>query len=485
MMTEKNSLNMPSGFWSLFLTQLLSAINFAVMYATLILYIKQQLHMSSQEADLITGVYFACNFSLHLLSGYLGGRFFSYRGLVTLGLLFQFIGSVILGEGSHHLLYWGLSCVLIGTGTMVTCLNMLVSQLFSTAETQKRQTGFLWNYSGMNMGFILGFTLAGYYQLQMQYNVLFMLTAIINVFAMIVLLLRWQYVADKDTIYSHATRSSRCPRLIIGCFIVVILIPVLHWMLSHTNFSDHLVLAIGVIVAVFLLWVIFRHHGGERNKFLVFYILLLSAQIFWILYQLAPMGLMIFAKNNVDLHIMNFRIAPGWIPNINSITIIFGAPLLGLLFVWLHSKMQSPLLPFQYSVGLMLSGLGLLILPIGIMFAHNGYTALGWLVATYFLLAIAELFINPIGYSMVGQLVPIRWQSLCMGSLLLNSGVAAVLASVFSSDVLRKSESSNPLITNPYYAHSFHLLGLTALGVGVLLFLLRPLLNRLINEKNK
>ena len=95
--------------------------------------------------------------------------------------------------------------------------------------------------------------------------------------------------------------------------------------------------------------------------------------------------------------------------------------------------------------------------------------------------AIAELLISPIGYSMVGELVPLRWQSICMGSTLLNSGVAAVLASYFSNYALGSGESSNPLVTNPSYSHMFNQLGWATMGVAAILFLLVPVLNRLIN----
>lgn len=480
LMPKSTFLNMPHGFGSLFFTQLFSTISFAVMYATLVLYMKQQLHMTSSQADLITGVYFACNFSLHLLSGYMGGRFFSYRWLVVTGIFFQLIACLLLSHGTINTLYWGLACMLIGTGTMVTCLNMLVSQLFSISDVQKRQTGFLWNYSGMNMGFILGFSLAGYYQLNMNYAMLFFITAANNIIAFIILLSRWKYMADKNTIFSNA--SKKILRLFFGFLIVLLLIPALHWLLLHTGFSDHLVLSIGVIVALALLIIIFRHSGAERKQFFAFYILLLSAQIFWIVYQLAPMCLTLFAKYNVNLHVMGSQIAPGWIQNINSATIVIGAPILGVLFVWIQRKMTAPLLPLQYSFGLTLSGIGLLILPIGIAFAHNGYTAFIWLFATYVLQAIAELLISPIGYSMVGQLVPTKWQSLCMGSILLNSGVAAVLASYFSNYAFGKSGSENPLITNASYAHSFNELGLLTIGVGVFMFLLTPVLNWLMQS---
>ncbi|OGT49485.1 MAG: POT family protein [Gammaproteobacteria bacterium RIFCSPHIGHO2_12_FULL_38_11] len=474
--------SMPKGFNALFFTQLFSTISFAVMYATLVLYMKQQLRMTSTEADLITGVYFACNFALHLLSGYLGGRLFSYRGLVVIGVFFQLIGCLCLSHSTIVTLYWGMACMLVGTGTMVTCLNMLISQLFQPDEVEKRQTGFLWNYSGMNVGFLLGFTLAGYYQIHVNYTVLFFITAANNVLAFIILLSQWECMADKNTIFSRASRTIKYSRNLWGLLIILILVPVLHWLLLHTHFSDDLVLTIGVIVALCLLIIIARYSGPERNKFLAFYILLLSAQIFWIVYQLAPMCLTLFAKYNVHLQVAGFQIAPAWIQNINSLTIVVGGPVLGVLFIAMQRRRKSPLLPLQFSTGLALSGLGLLILPIGIVFAHNGYVSFIWLFATYVLQAIAELCISPIGYSMVGQLVPIRWQSLCMGSTLLNSGVAAVLASYFSNYAIGKSGSSNPLITNPSYSHSFYLLGWMTLSMAIILFMLQPLLHRLMRN---
>ncbi|MDP1574030.1 MAG: oligopeptide:H+ symporter [Coxiellaceae bacterium] len=476
-------LGQPLGFSALFFTQLFSTISFAVLYATLVLYMKEQLHMSSQQANLITGVYFACNFALHLLSGYLGGRFFSYRGLVVTGIIFQLIGCLILATADDQRLYWGLACMLVGTGTMVTCLNMLLSQLFAPEEVEKRQSGFLWNYSSMNFGFLFGFTLAGYFQLHVNYSMLFMITAANNFLALIVLSSQWKAMKDKNTLFSQASKHSQMKRLAGGFLLLFILVPVLTMLLDHTDFSDHLVLSVGVIVAITLCYIAFRSEGAERRKMFAFLILLLSAQIFWIVYQLAPMGLTLFAKNNVDRTVFGFLIAPGWIQNINSITIIIGAPLLGMLFVWIQKRAKEAiLLPLQYTIGLVLSAIGLLILPVGIAMGHEGYTAFVWLFATYVLQAIAELLISPIGYSMVGQLVAPRWQSICMGSTLLNAGVAAVLASYFSNYALGSSGSSNPIETNLSFSHMFSQLGWLTLAVAVVLLSITPVIKKLIKN---
>ena len=208
---------MPRGFGALYFTQMFSTVSFAVLYAALVLYMKEQVGLSTSQANLLTGIYFAYNFGLHLVAGYIGGRFFSYRALVIVGIIFQSIGALILSFGTTTALYWGLACMLVGTGTMVTCLNMLLSQLFEPQEIQRRQTAFLWNYSGMNLGFMLGFTLTGYYQLNMHYGTLFLITAAINLFALAILFTQWQAMRDKKTTLSTLpTQKSRLFHYAIG-----------------------------------------------------------------------------------------------------------------------------------------------------------------------------------------------------------------------------------------------------------------------------
>ncbi|WP_280123952.1 hypothetical protein [Coxiella endosymbiont of Ornithodoros amblus] len=85
--------------------------------------------------------------------------------------------------------------MLIGTGMMVISSNMLLSQLFQADEVGKRQSEFLWNYSRMNVAFIFGFTLVGYFQLkQIIRYYFFLVTAVNNVIAMAILFSQWKRI---------------------------------------------------------------------------------------------------------------------------------------------------------------------------------------------------------------------------------------------------------------------------------------------------
>ena len=55
-------------------------------------------------------------------------------------------------------------------------------------------------------------------------------------------------------------------------------------------------------------------------------ILALGSLVFWALYQLAPMGLVLFSEHNINLNVYGIQVAPQWIQNINTLVIVVGGP---------------------------------------------------------------------------------------------------------------------------------------------------------------
>lgn len=59
---------------------------------------------------------------------------------------------------------------------------MMLTQQFENNDGD-RESAFFWNYAGMNIGFFIGFTIAGIYQGKQSYNTLFLITTITNIIA--------------------------------------------------------------------------------------------------------------------------------------------------------------------------------------------------------------------------------------------------------------------------------------------------------------
>jgi POT family proton-dependent oligopeptide transporter len=474
---------MPTGAGALFLIQIFATMGFSVLYSTLILYATRGLHMSDTLATSITGSFVALNYFLHLLGGYIGGRYLSYRSLFGVGMLLQVIGCLMISIPSTSALLWGLAFFLGGSGLNVTCINCMVTQLFEP-DDKRREAAFLWNYSGMNIGFFVGFSIGGYFLLTQSFHQLFLLSGLGNLIAFILTLFNWKILKDRDTTFIEATAKTRTKYRVLGAFVVVALVFVLRGLLQHTALCNQLILAIGGSMLITLMVIAMQQASHEARKKMWGYIVLaLSSVIFWTLYQLAPMGLNLFIDRNVDRHFLGFLIAPQWVLNINTIVIILGGPLLSMVFTNLRERGININIPLQFSIALLLIGISLAILPIGISLADaNGLTNFNWILISYTLQSIGELFISPIGYAMVGQLAPVRLRGLMMGTWMMITGVAAILSDHFSKMALG-NDSINPLVSNPSYSHTFGMLGWSAIAAGILLFMSIPLVSKLTQEK--
>jgi POT family proton-dependent oligopeptide transporter len=298
------------GIRALFLTQIFSTLSYSVLYSTLVLFTTKGLKLGADAAVAITGTFVAFNYFLHLLGGYIGGRYLSYRLLFCIGMLAQTIGCAILALINVESLFWGLAIFLTGCGLNVTCVNCMLTQLFDP-DDKNRETAFLWNYSGMNIGFFVGFTMSGFFQLGQDYTLLFMTAGVSNLFAMGVILTHWKPLRDVGTHLAHATASRQFRLGAIGVIIIAFLGLALRWLLNHATFSNEFIIIVGAIMFVVIGGIAFRQRmedGGR--KIWAFLILAFASLIFWTLYQMAPMGLTLFYIHNVDHTFMGFTIPP-------------------------------------------------------------------------------------------------------------------------------------------------------------------------------
>ena len=473
----------PEGTAVLFFIQIFATLGFAVLYSTLVLYATKHLQLSVKVATTLMGVFGAFNYGLHLFGGYLGGRFLSNRNLFVGGMALQVIGCGCIAVGSLALFYVGLAFFLTGSGLNVTCINMMLTQRF-TSEDPRREGAFLWNYAGMNVGFFVGFAVAGYFQGTQSYSSLFIFATLGNFVAIILAVLSWKTLTDRNTPLLEATSKQFRLRLLAGIGILFGLIPVVWLMLQHPDMTETLVKGICAAVAVTLIYLTLSH-GDRREKrnMTAYLILTLGSLAFWSLYQMAPSGLMLFAVNNVNLMVGKVQIQPQWIQNINTVCIVLGGPVLASLFTGMRARGWRIDIPKQFATALLLMALGFLILPLGIKLAGvDGKSAFLWLFMSYVLQSVGELLISPIGYAMIGKLAPKQYQGVMMGSWMLVTGLASLFAGDFSG-MIPEPNGTTAVATNPEYVRLFAALGAGSLVVGVALVLLIPFLRKLITDK--
>jgi POT family proton-dependent oligopeptide transporter len=94
----------------------------------------------------------------------------------------------------------------------------------------------------------------------------------------------------------------------------------------------------------------------------------------------------------------------------------------------------------------------------------------------YVIQSIGELCLSPIGLSMVTKLAPTRLVGLGMGGWFLSTGIGNNLSGIFASFVSGESGMTTQSALGGY-TFGFYAL----IGSGVLLFLIAPLIQRLMH----
>src|ERR1043166_4659243 len=298
MKSSQHRFSAVEGTAALFFIQIFSTLGFAVLYSTLVLYATKHLQLGVKTATTLMGVFGAFNYGLHLFGGYLGGRFLSNRNLFVGGMALQVFGCACIATGTLAFFYVGLALFLTGSGLNVTCINMMLTQRF-TPEDPRREGAFLWNYAGMNVGFFVGFSVAGHFQATESYSSLFIFATLGNFVAIILAAITWKILADRNTTLLDATPKQFRLRQLVGIGILIGLVPLVWFMLQRPGGTEMILKMICAVVALMLIYLTIRHQDRREQRNMTAYLILtVGSLMFWSLYQMAPSGLMLFAVNN-------------------------------------------------------------------------------------------------------------------------------------------------------------------------------------------
>ncbi|WP_423126356.1 peptide MFS transporter [Gaoshiqia sp. Z1-71] len=137
-------------------------------------------------------------------------------------------------------------------------------------------------------------------------------------------------------------------------------------------------------------------------------------------------------------------IAPEVFQSFNPLFIVFLTPLVMGIFSWLNKIGKEPSTPKKIGYGMIIAAVGFLVVliaSIGLVSPHelagqavpdSSRVSPYWLIESYLVLTIAELFLSPMGLSFVSKVAPQRFQGLMQGGWLLATAVGNKLLFVGS-----------------------------------------------------
>ncbi|MBL7722470.1 MAG: MFS transporter, partial [Chitinophagaceae bacterium] len=173
------------------------------------------------------------------------------------------------------------------------------------------------------------------------------------------------------------------------------------------------------------------------------------------------------------------EVVKAWLPSlsqsINPFWVIVLTPLVVAFFTWLRRKGKEPSTPTKIAFGLLISALSVLVMIAAVKAGNNGSekVSVWWLIGSYGVVTIGELFLSPMGLSLVSKLSPVRITSLMMGGWFLSTSIGNKLSGILASQWDKYDNKAS------YFWLNFILLGAAA----VFLFLLLKWLNRVMKSR--
>ncbi len=486
----------PRQIWSLFFSEMWERFCFYGMRGMLVFFMISQLNFHESEANLQYGATQAFVYAFTFIGGLFADKILGFRKSLFWGGLLMIMGSLILATDPHKFFFLGIAFTVVGTGFFKPNISSMVGQLYKPNDS-RADAGFSLFYAGINLGALLGGylciaigkgeILASYIPEDLRWHLAFGFAAIVMVISLI------NFVFTQRSLGSiglqpghpdHETKSAPIPKWQeYGVYVLsLIFVPIIMIMVAKTEYTDYFMWTIGPLTLIYLFYEMTKVTPSERKKLWAALVFILFSILFWGIYEQSGGSLSIFAAKNLNKDLLGLD--PNGVNNSGgAFFIIFLAPLIGLLWIWLNKRKMEPNTIIKFGLGFIFLGLGYYVLFATRLFVNlQGITSLNFFTIALLVITLGELCLSPIGLSIMTKLSTKNLQGMMMGMWFLASAYGQYVAGIIGAGLATAKEGSTNYDAFITYTDGYKQLGLYAVIAGVVLILISPYVRKLMQE---
>ncbi|MBI4751208.1 MAG: peptide MFS transporter [Acidobacteria bacterium] len=450
----------PSGLAILFLTEVWERLSYYGMRALLVLYMVEAMTgggfgFANAKATQIYGYYTSAVYLTAIPGGWIADNILGAKNAVILGGIIIALGQFTLAAPSPEVFYLGLFLIIIGTGFLKPNISAMVGALYKQGDV-RRDAGFSIFYMGINLGALLAPLTCG-------------------------------FVAQDPRFKAWLIQSGVDPHT---CW---------RWAFAVAGFG----MSLGVMQFLFgrkYLEAVGNRPIGksasaeavanaksqqpegydkpitrEDYKRLGAVIIFCTfAVLFWAVFEQAGSSLTLFADQMTNNQVLGIPYPSSYYQSVNPFFIIALTP----LFAWMWVKWgeKQPSTPLKFGIGLFFVGVGFVVAAYASSIAGstNAKVAAWWLIAVYFIHTVGELCLSPVGLSTMTKLAHPKLVGMVMGIWFL----APAIGNFIGGFVAGYFDAKDPAIV----VKLFGILGCVAIGGGVVMALLTPVIRKLMGN---
>lgn len=418
----------PQGLITLFFSEMWERFCYYGMRTLLTLYLVKSLMKGDAQASLIYGAYTGLVYAAPILGGRMADRYLGYRYAVILGGLLMAIGEFLILGGTESMLMIGMGALIIGNGYFKANISTIVGKLYRDNDP-RRDSGFTIFYIGINIGALLATTVVAFVGETYGFQYGFGLAGIGMLLGILIF-------------YTGRATFGRAPgvdippagkqKLFAGfnavqviTFGSLFLIPLCYLLILENHLLDYILLGLFIYISYSMITAGAKEGLIWRDRMIALVIFMLINVTFWACFEQAGTSLTLFADRNVDREIMGWTMPAAMTQFFNPAFIIIFGSIFSVMWVKLAKIGRNPSIPMKFALGILQLGIGFLVTKVGMQFVNADFQVpLLTLVILYLLHTTGELFLSPIGLSMVTKLAPKNIAGTAMGAWFLSFAIA-------------------------------------------------------------
>jgi POT family proton-dependent oligopeptide transporter len=350
----------------LFFVEMWERFGFYLMLALFTLFLTEHYKMTEAEASSIYGAYMFFVYVTPFFGGLLADRVLGYRRAIL-------IGAVLLGTGyflfafqqNQALIIYAVGVLSIGNGLFKPNISTLVGNLYPQGDL-RRDSAFNIFYMGVNLGALFSGPVGEFMRGKFGWAIAFATAGAGMMVSFITMAVFQKHLAVAD----KGGKSSMSQVLNIAL---------------PPEYNDKP-----------------EDEAVERLRLIALTVMCLIVMFFWMGFHQNGTSLTFWARDNTDrvLRIGSWawEVPVGWFQSVNSVFVITLTPVMVWVMSTLRARGLEPNTPTKIGIGMLLAAVSFGIMAVASWLGgDSGKVSMVWLIACYFVITIAELFLSPMG----------------------------------------------------------------------------------------
>jgi POT family proton-dependent oligopeptide transporter len=332
------------------------------------------------------GLYTALVYATPVIGGYLADKYFGQRKTVMVGAIIMAIGHFVMA--SQQLFFLALGLLIIGNGAFKPNISTQVGDLYPPGDA-RRDGAFTIFYMGINLGAFLCNFVCGFLATTWGWDYGFGAAGVGMVIGLFVYLLGQRYLAPEKPRAAEAK-------------------------VATAEGSGPLT-------------------ADEWRRVGALCVLCLLNVAFWAVYEQQGNTMETWSETQTNWTFFGHSLPPSLFQSFNPFMIFVFAPVLDMYWRWQNRRGTEPTSVAKMAIGATVLGLSFIVMAVGAHIVGNGVGSLAWPFFCTLILTIGELYLSPVGLSLVTKVSPARIVSMMMGIWLASSFAGNYLSGVIGT----------------------------------------------------